>query len=263
MAKNSLQIILIIMGICMFSLIQHVLAQDNSEQIIPITPTPVVFPPPRFARPELICPYFSNLQNGYEWRDITIGVSTQEDLENTLAQFGDYEIITPYEGTLANAIRYQWNESTRRGEEQQAPFAIDVCFQDSIITVLDVSTRFLPSMRIEDFVSNLGQPDIVTWSSVENNRTVFWFEEGIAANVFVQRGDGASFGRIGAVFYFPPQSSEGYETRWPFNITRMQPFNHPDSSIPNEQNPFDFDAIIATITAQPSLTPIPTNTEAP
>jgi hypothetical protein len=104
----------------------------------------------------------------------------------------------------------------------------------------------------------LGEPDIVTWSSVENNRTAFWFEKGIAANVFVHRGDAASFGRIGSVIYFPPQSAEGYEGRWPFNLTRTQPFVPSDPSIPSEQNPFDFEAMIATITAEPSRTPTPT-----
>jgi hypothetical protein len=38
----------------------------------------------------------------------------------------------------------------------------------------------------------------------------------------------------------------------------MQPFYPVDPSIPNERNPFDFNAMIATITAEPSRTPTPT-----
>ena len=60
------------------------------------------------------------------------------------------------------------------------------------------------------------------------------------------------------MIHFPAQSSEGFEGRWPFTVTRMEPFNPVDPSIPNEQNPFDFDAIIATITAEPSRTATPT-----
>jgi hypothetical protein len=60
------------------------------------------------------------------------------------------------------------------------------------------------------------------------------------------------------IIYFPPQSAEGYEGRWPFNLTRTQPFVPSDPSIPSEQNPFDFEAMIATITAEPSRTPTPT-----
>jgi len=119
---------------------------------------------------------------------------------------------------------------------------------------------FQPALSIDNFVSFLGKPDVVTWSSFENNRTVFWFEEGIAANVFVQQGDAASFGQIGNVIYFPPQSSEGYEGRWPFTVTRRQPFHPADPSIPDEQNPFDFDAMIATMTVESSRTPTPTST---
>jgi hypothetical protein len=223
-----------------------------------MTPTPVVFPPPRFGEPELICPYFSDIQPGYNWNGIIIGVSVQDDLESVLEQIGRYEMVLPVEGALANSIGYKWRDSREEGIVRQAPAQIDVCFQDSKVVVLDMTWFYQPAFYINDLAESIGEPDIITWSLSENLRLAFWFELGIAGEIFVQRGDSASFGQLTRIIYFPPQSVEGYDGRWTFNLTRTQPFVPSDPSIPSEQNPFDFNAMIATITAEPSRTPTPT-----
>lgn len=264
MTTKRLQIIAVI--VFTFGIVVALLqvdAQDTPGDVPMVTPSPVIFPPPQFGHPELICPYFQNVQAGYSWHDITIGVSTQADLERFLRQFGEYELVFPDEGVLANSIGYRWRQSSARGRTQQAPLSLDICIQDGHIVVLDMTWFYQPAFYINDVVALHGAPDVVTWSLVENNRTVFWFEIGVAANVFVQRGDAASFGLITRMIYFPPQSSDGYENRWPFNLTRTEPFHPIDPSIPSEQNPFDFDMMIATITAEPSRTPTPTFTPMP
>ncbi|MCB9458897.1 MAG: hypothetical protein H6670_04560 [Anaerolineaceae bacterium] len=219
-----------------YALLQQV---PSSAQL---TPTPVIFPPPRFGGPELICPYFRDVENGSTWEEITIGLSSQSDLENYLAQFGRYEIAFPNEGSLSNSIGYRWRESTAKSVELQAPRRIDICLQDGVITVIDVDILQRPEyFYIDDLVDDIGAPDIVTWGWTDKSRLVFWFMHGIVADVFTQYGDEASFGLISRMIYFPPQGREGYERRWPFNLTRMTPYYPVDPSIPSEQNPFSFD----------------------
>ena len=263
MHRRITTIIALVTTLVIFTWLQSSIAQENRSDVTTVTPTPIVFPPPTSPYPELICPYFQFLESGSSWQNIEIGVSTQTDLEIALERYGRYEIIYPTEGSLANSIRYSWSESAESGISQQAPLHVDICMQGSVITVMEVSwTNQLP-VYIEDLIVNLRVPDITVWSSLVKRRSVFWFQIGVMAEVFVQQGDTDSFGRITRVIYFPPQNLEGYENRWPFTITRIQPFDSADPSIPNEQNPFDFDSIVATITAEPSRTPTSTATESP
>jgi hypothetical protein len=221
-----------------------------------VTPAPRVTPPSPW--PDLICPEVSHIRSGETWLGITIGENTISDLEITLSGFGDYERIYPENDSATNSIQYLWNESDALGESRQAPFRIDVCVQEDVIFVMDVRWFFQPPIYVDDLVATYGIPDEVIWWLLENTRAVFWFNYGVMAEVFVQRGDDASFGRVTRVIYFIPQSSRGYETRWPFSTTYNQPFYPVDPSIPSEQNPFNFDSMIATITAEPSRTPTPT-----
>lgn len=241
-----------------FLRLSSAIAQENRSDATTVTPTPIVFPPPTSPYPELICPYFQFLESGSSWQDIEIGVSTQTDLEIALERYGRYEIIYPTEGSLANSIRYSWSESTESGSIQQAPLHVDICMQGSVITVMEVSWTNQHPIYVEDLIVNWGVPDITVWSSLVKRRSVFWFQLGVMAEVFVQQGDADSFGRITRLIYFPRQNLEGFENRWPFTVTRMQRFNPADVSIPNEVNPFDFDSMVATITAEPSRTPTPT-----
>lgn len=249
---------ILVVAIFTLTTLLHVGAQDNRNNGFSLSPTPVVFPPPNQSLyPELICPYFWDIQPGYTWYHVTIGQSTRLELEAALDQFGKYEVVYRQESSLANAIRYRWTGSTQETIISQAPLTVDVCYQDNLVVVMEVNVSQQP-LSIHDLAANLGVPDVVTWSWLEDRRIAFWFRVGVASEVFVQHGDSGSFGLAIRMLYFPPQSSEGYETRWPFSVTRSEPFYPVDPSIPNEQNPFDFDMMLATITAQPSRTPTPT-----
>jgi hypothetical protein len=69
---------------------------------------------------------------------------------------------------------------------------------------------------------------------------------------------------VGRKFYFPFQAANGYENRWPYNqtlpeedfIAEVAPFLATD--VPSVRNPFDYDSIIATLTAVPKFTPTAT-----
>lgn len=255
MVEKMLSMIATLFILCLFIMFFSVNTQENENMSMQITPTSVIFPPPQFGEPELICPYFREVESGFDWRGITIGMNTQDDLESLLEQLGRYELVLPIEGTLSNSIGYRWQDSRDKGILQQAPAQLDICVQDKKIVVLDMTWFYQSPLYIDDLLASLGEPDIVTWSTMESSRIAFWFEFGVAIDVFVQSGDAESFGLVTRVIYFPTQSKEGYESKWPFNITRKEPFNSSDPSIPNERNPFDFDSIIATVTAEPTRTP--------
>jgi hypothetical protein len=118
-------------------------------------------------------------------------------------------------------------------------------------------------MHIQDMVASYGVPDIVTWGNSHISRTVFWFEDGIVTLAYIlEQTDGPDFGEIGLIVYFPYQSDEGFEQRWPYNRTNTENPTGGDvlyDPPPSEaENPFNFEAIVATITAEPSRTPTPT-----
>lgn len=146
----------------------------------------------------------------------------------------------------------------REAFEKSIPVHVSACLQDNIVTALSSIDSALqsPSFFLDDWVAELGVPDAVTWDSVSTSRVVFWFEEGIAVSVLVVEPYGASLFPV----YFPYQPVDGYETRWPYNRTRRSPMQHHEAGTPppSEQNPFNFNTMIATITAEPSRTPTPT-----
>ena len=243
--------------VLMFAVLLNVNGQ-NDEGIEPITPTPIIFPPPISYQPLLICPYFREIKSGYNWNGIIIGESTQQELEQLLNELGTYQIIYADEGTLSNSISYL--REYLIGDTSSYPDSIDICLQDGIIVVMEINLSGNQELHIEDFVEAFGLPDVVTWSISVTERMVFWFEEGIAAEVFVydsQNENDKSSGRFIRIFYFMPQNTIGYETRWPFVFTRQYPFNpsYPDDRYITEQNPFDFDSMIATMTIIPIFTP--------
>lgn len=199
--------------------------------------------------------------DGSNWDGITIGSSSLGNLADTLFLLSEeYEIFS--EG---NEVRFSiFDRSAVRNTT--IPTTVEACVVDEIVMALAIVHNLTDLPSLDDYIARYGEPDAVTWSEFETSRVVFWFEEGIVADVGVT-DDG--FGVITLSVYMPYQSVMGFETRWPFNRTRSTPplagdvvYNPP---LPSDQNPFDFDAMIATITAEPSRTPTftPIATEVP
>jgi hypothetical protein len=147
------------------------------------------------------------------------------------------------------------------------------CAENNVITVMTV---YPPQMTYNgriyfyDLLALYGVPDTITYTYGSPFIAIaFWFEQGISAEINTASNesgepdpnDSVMYGLVSRITYFPYQQVEGYETRWPYNRTRAQ-----NPYIPKPigtENPFDLEAMMATVTLQPSRTPTPTFTPFP
>jgi hypothetical protein len=114
------------------------------------------------------------------------------------------------------------------------------------------------NIHIRDLVAKYGAPDLVLWDAILSARVLVWLTEGVAASVRVDESEQFfPYGTVMVMVYFPYQSLEGYEARWPYTHQASSAAYYVTltPSVPHETNPFDFDAMIAAITAEPSPTP--------
>jgi hypothetical protein len=233
------------------------------------TPTPVNSDDLRVFPSDLVCDKQEATISGVgpTWSGITIGQSTLTDVENLLSTLSDeYVFIDDDDFNTRFVI---WG----LGQAVDIPFAVRLCLKENKIQALSLTYDASVSHSrpyLSDLVAQLGEPNAITWADNPASRVVFWFEEGFAAEVTVLPNEPSYqpiFGRVDSEIYFPYQEAEGYENRWPYNQTR--PFN-PFLAWPYQgydeygpENPFDFESMIATITAEPSRTPTPMFTPLP
>jgi hypothetical protein len=168
---------------------------------------------------------------------------------------GVYDWIQEWADFIIFANKVSASEQGKRSPTINA--CVDTATQT--ITALNVSTT--TTVYLDDLVAQYGIPDTVTWGPSNVSRTVFWFEEGVAAYVGIHATDRQAYGEIGYIIYLPYQSKAGFEERYPYRYTTKENLDEVakiyDPPLSEAQNPFDFEAMIATITAQPSRTPTP------
>jgi hypothetical protein len=189
---------------------------------------------------------------GSTWNGITTGESTVEDL------------LERFEAEDQEAVEWPSGALSYRLLDGPNLYTVNVCTQDSIIIVLSISMSNAEPVFLDEFVVGYGIPDVVTYSFGAYSRVVFWFERGVAIEAYAGI-DSPFFGRVGQIVFFPPQLTKGYAERWPYNRTWPVwiPPHEKRDDLSSVQNPFDFDAMIATVTAHPSRTPTPTFTPRP
>jgi hypothetical protein len=227
------------------------LAQDTTP--VPVFtpfPTPITDP---YPFPNGLFCSDAEMGPGPTWRGITIGESTLQQLQALMVGLSDNYTFTDRgpRGVIFSLF------SRKEALEKHIPSNLVACIENEVVVALSANdVEETPSLFLDDLIAELGTPDAVTWGNSSTSRVVFWFEEGIAVSVLIVE----PFGAVIFPVYFPFQPVDGYESRWPFNRTRILPVQHHEGGTPppSEQNPFDFDAILATITAQPSRTPTPT-----
>lgn len=221
--------------------------------------------------------------NGPSTGLVTIGKTTLQELDDLYSQY--LEVSLKYSEASGETLVYlnHYGDGTvyRR---------IDVCLIDGVIVAargdfpsisqiqdvkretevpqpIEVPLSF-EYLEIKHFVAKYGLPNTIAYSPNPTHRVAFWFEQGIAVEFYVVNDPSQippSFGAVSRKIYFPFQDAEGYETRWPFNQTYPEeqyiewaaPFVATD--VPTDRNPFDFEAIVATITAQPTVPPTATH----
>ena len=196
---------------------------------------------------------------------ITIGQSTLADVEQLLSTLSDDYVFIDGDDYDTRFVILDLNQ-----RDPDIPSSVRLCLEDDTVQALAIgyfSGLQTPRTNLSDLVAQFGKPDAITWTDNPASRIAFWFEQGLAADVTVlpnEPGYQPIFGRVEVEIYFPHQVIDGYENRWPYNQTRK--FNiylasPEDPSVDfGPENPFDFEAIVATITAEPSRTPTPTST---
>lgn len=236
----------------------YVNAQDSAPTVEPLPTRPRNAPFWSVFPANLYCYDIVDLSEGPTWGGVTIGISNVEDLKEYMSTIGNYDSINQW----ADYISFARTGDLR--DEAGIPSVVASCVDmtTQTVTALSVST-INPALYLEDLVAQYGTPDAVTWGFGSTFRTVFWFAEGIAASVNIfEQNEMLDYGQIDFIVYFPYQSKEDFEERWPYNRTNSENPTGGDRVYdppPSEaQNPFNFDAMIAMITAEPSRTPTPT-----
>lgn len=274
------QQILVILGVV--ALVTSTLAWG---QTLP-TPTPDANRPIYTYFPEsLVCDEVVG-GDGLSIGLVTIGETTLQEIDEIYSEY--FEVRIEYFEEVGRTIIYLYRQDN--GTIYQG---VDVCTIGDVIVVADrkfptdveleelydsTSTAEPPSpasfqrVNIDTFIRRYGIPDVVTFSTNPNLRVAFWFEFGIAAEFSVVFDPPDSeyppaFGALFRVIYFPFQETQGYEARWPFNQTFPEELYatyvapRVATNVPTERNPFDFEGIVATMTAEPSRTATPMPTE--
>lgn len=242
-------------------LVTFVSAQTTAPTSMPLFEFKLPFPT------HLHCPDISSPYLGPRWKNFQIGVSTITELDTYLNNLNPNYNRSRIDSV--NFVSYTLSLSIRKAEDLGIPSLVNVCFdpQSRIITAISPG-NLVDSPFLSDLLIRYGEPDAVTWDLSTETRLVFWFEDGVAATIRVDLTERfAPYGTVLSMTYFPFQPIEGYENRWPYNRTvsgeqleDLQRRATLTPSVPNEENPFDFEAMIATITAEPSRTPSPTLT---
>lgn len=247
------------MGIMLIPFVQPVVTTSGATQTLTPAPFPTYFPYPLGLTQNFACPDEIVTGSGPTRRGIEVGVSDLDDLVQAMPEFYD-----PERGSreVDREVRIIYDNGVSQYIKHGPGY---VCVQDDIVVTLG-NGDILPYLI--DYVAVHGEPDVITWAPTYDRRVAFWFEKGFAVEIVTSTTDRTdlSWGRISGAFLFPYQEVEGYEHRWPYNATQPElPVQAlwvlgTGEEVPTEQNPFDFDAMIATITAEPSRTPTATPT---
>lgn len=227
---------------------------------IPVEPIPVI-PFPSLDCNDIEAPY-----QGSTWNGNTIGVTTIDEFTASI-----YELSQSYRNrfvpSLLSVLFTMPTIST--AEKEGVPSLIQVCVEPNtavITAIYIVMYQWEYPLNIRDLVAEYGRPDVVVWGSGLDNRMLIWLTQGVAASVSVDETEQFEvYGYVELMLYFPYQSIEDYETRWPYTHRMIDLAEHVTMtpSVPHTVNPFDFDSMLATITLEPTRTPTPAFTPRP
>jgi hypothetical protein len=214
---------------------------DNEQTVTPVNSEFRTFPD------SLYCDQVDAALKGPTWNNITIGISSFTDLEKNLNTLDDYRTI--------NRDNRDIILSPKILNQPNRPIITEVCIYENVIVALKTNMYGSPYLKLEDLVIDYGAPNAVTWAVGDAAlRVAFWFQQGLAA-VANSDPDYGTVGQIVEIIYFPYQEIRGYEKRWPYDRTRSLTFPEGLDTPSGKQNPFDFDSMVQTVTAQPSRTP--------
>lgn len=215
---------------------------------------------------DLFCSDITEVQLGYSWEQITIGETTLQDVETYLLSLNENYSIWFDENSAS--WNFNLDSDFFADDPPYIPSGVSVCSNENIVTALRLSWSYvLPvdnRLYLTDLMTRYGVPDTITYGTNSPFEVVgFWFSYGISAQISTASNElfepnplDPLYGVVNEIIYFPFQEIDGFETRWPYDrVVNQNPYL-PEPR--GTENPFDFEAIVATITAQPSRTPTPT-----
>lgn len=197
----------------------------------------------------LACPRNLRVGPGPTWRNITVGQSTRYDLEELYGVQAAKD--TPFDrGDFADTFSINLTASAAR-RRQLSGFA-SFCTVDGTIAVLalDAVHDSDLSSLLRDWITTLGEPDIVNWAPSGigwRYRILVWPKQGVAVEVDAGSPD-IPFVQI--VVLFPFMEVIDWN-QWPLSGLVQDAPRTPNDGYPTQENPFDFDTMRMTVFAPP------------
>lgn len=139
-----------------------------------------------------------DIRRGPTWREIRIGVSTLDDMQ---AQLAIREMYWHYP-------RGHLKIKSQAPSEDSEWFSLQTCFaQDGTLSALNIRNRDIFRM-LDDWVTEYGPPDRVTWGADYYSRSLIWAEAGMLAVV------DAEFQSTVRLILFSPIPRDQLEDSW-------------------------------------------------
>jgi len=193
------------------------------------------------------------LRPGPTWRNITVGESLFMDLEElygvhfTRDRFSDEPFTNRFYVSLTTDAAYE------RGIAGYA----EICTVGAQIAALELTVDAdseLPASFLSAWVQQYGEPSLVTWGMSGNDwrwRTLVWPEAGIILNVDAGPTiNDPTIGTVNSVTLAPFSNADDFLTEWPYSNLPDQPPTSDSSGDLEEQNPFDFESMLASQDSQ-------------
>jgi hypothetical protein len=193
------------------------------------------------------------LKLGPKWRNIVVGETHIMEIEQLYGvSFSRVEF--PYD---PSTNRFFVNLTMDAANERELARYAEVCVVNTRIALLHLSVDSdaeLPPSFLSAWVRLYGIPDLVTWGTTGNDwqlRTIAWPKAGIILHV--DAGPTINDPRVAlvkSVTLAPFSTNDNFLSEWPYSNLPTEPPTSASNGLPTEQNPFDFDAMLATQEAQ-------------
>ncbi len=206
----------------------------------------------------LMCPRDLRAGPGPTWRNITVGQSTRYDLEEIYGvQAAKDTPVNQRDFSDTFSIHLTASAARKRQLSQSAM----LCTVNGTITMLALEPIYDSELSsfLQDWIIELGQPAIVNWTPSGigwRYRILVWPEQGIAMEVDAAQPD---FPSVQIVVFFPFMETIDWD-QWPLSGLVQDAPSTLNEGYPTQENPFNFDGMIAIMTAQPLIVPTAAST---
>lgn len=158
---------------------------------------------PYIMLPEhLDCSAITSTHRGRTWENLTVGVSTHEDVYDFYGQYFERKVY----------------ETHRFANYRQGGLIFTTCFTEgklSAIKVIEGSTPNIPE-KLSEIVEVMGEPEHVTWGQSYYHRSLVWVNEGVLIDYTIDPTRPEEYRRSGVIF-FSPIKEKNYRNSWVYH----------------------------------------------